>query len=125
MDWTVKPYGEANHPPRPKLVLPATLTARRGQRIDLSAEGSSDPDNDALSFRWFCYHEAGSFPLSSPRSGQPLEIKNFDQSKACFTVPTACVMPPGTGSLHIILAVTDHGAPRLTRYRRVIVNVVE
>jgi hypothetical protein len=31
--------------------------------------------------------------------------------------------PPGTGTMHIILAVTDHGTPRLTRYQRVIVNV--
>ncbi len=31
---------------------------------------------------------------------------------------------PGTGTLHIILAVTDHGTPRLTRYQRVIVTVV-
>jgi hypothetical protein len=27
------------------------------------------------------------------------------------------------GTMHIILAVTDHGTPRLTRYRRVIVTV--
>lgn len=26
--------------------------------------------------------------------------------------------------MHIVLALTDHGTPRLTRYRRVIVNVV-
>jgi len=26
--------------------------------------------------------------------------------------------------MHIILAVTDHGTPRLTRYQRVIVTVV-
>jgi hypothetical protein len=125
MDWTVKPYAGANHPPVPMLGHPATLTARRGQRIDLSAEGSSDPDNDAVSYHWFCYSEAGSFPLSSARSGQPLEIRNFDQPKAWFTVPTTRFIPPGNGSLHIILAVTDHGSPRLTRYRRIIVNVVD
>jgi hypothetical protein len=38
-------------------------------------------------------------------------------------VPTARVMPPGLGKMHIILAVTDHGVPRLTRYQRVIVDV--
>jgi len=27
------------------------------------------------------------------------------------------------GTMHIILAVTDHGTPRLTRYRRIIVDV--
>jgi hypothetical protein len=34
-------------------------------------------------------------------------------------------MPPGTGTMHIILAVTDNGIPALTRYKRVIVNVVK
>ena len=123
MDWTVKPPHEANHPPVPKLGHPAELTAKRGARVDLSAEGTTDPDGDALSYEWFYYHEAGTFPTSSARSGQPLEIRNFDQPKAWFNVPTARVMPPGLGTIHIILAVTDHGTPRLTRYRRVIVTV--
>ncbi len=125
MDWTIKSYKEANHPPVPKLGHSARLTAKRGQRVDLSAEGTTDPDGDAVSYLWFYYNEAGTFPLSSARSGQPLEIANFDQPKAWFTVPTSRVMPPGTGDMHIILAVTDHGSPRLTRYQRVIVTVTE
>lgn len=125
MDWTIKPYKDANHPPSPKLAHAAELTVKRGARVDLSAEGSTDPDGDALSYHWFYYNEAGTFPLANARSGQPLEIRNFDQPKAWFTIPTSRVMPPGTGSMHIILAVTDHGSPRLTRYRRVIVHVVE
>jgi len=124
MDWTIKSPKEANHPPCPKLAHAATLTASPGERIELSAEGTIDPDGDSLSYEWFYYNEAGTFPLSSGRSGQPLVIKNFDQSKASFTVPTGRVMPPGTGQMHIILAVTDHGTPRLTRYQRVLVNVV-
>ena len=124
MDWTIKAPHEANHPPVPKLGHAAMLTAKRGARVDLSAEGTTDPDGDAVSYEWFYYPEAGSFPTSSARSGQPLEIKNFDQARAWFTVPTARVMPPGLGTIHIILAVTDHGTPRLTRYQRVIVDVV-
>jgi len=124
MDWTIKAYAEANHPPAPKLGHPERLTARPGQRVALSAEGTSDPDGDAVSYAWFYYNEAGTFPLSSARSGQPLEIHGFDQPKASFTVPTGRVVPPGTGEMHIILAVTDHGTPRLTRYARVIVDVV-
>ena len=123
MDWTVKAPKEANHPPVPKLGHAAQLTAKPGQRIDLSAEGTTDPDGDAVSYEWFYYNEAGTFPASNARSGQPLEIKNFDQPKAWFTVPTSRVMAPGNGEMHIILAVTDHGTPRLTRYVRVIVDV--
>jgi len=123
MDWTVKAYAEANHPPVPKLAHPDRLTARPGQRVALSAEGTTDPDGDAVSYSWFYYNEAGTFPLSSARSGQPLEITGFDQPQASFTVPTSRVMAPGTGEMHIILAVTDHGTPRLTGYQRVIVTV--
>lgn len=124
MDWTVKPYAEANHPPVPKLDHPAFITARPGERVDVSAEGSSDPDGDALSYEWFVYEEAGTRAMSSARDGIKLPIKNFDQARAWVEVKTSRVMPPGTGTMHIILAVTDHGNPRLTRYERVIVDVV-
>lgn len=123
MDWTIQPYAKANHPPVPKLAMPAEIDARPGQRIDLNAEGSTDPDGDALSYQWFYYGEPGTLALSNSHTGQPLEIKNFDQPKAWFIVPTSRVMAPGTGNIHIILAVTDHGTPRLTRYQRVIVTV--
>ncbi len=122
MDWTIKPYDEANHPPVPKLGHADRLTAKPGDEIQLSAEGSTDPDGDALSYEWFYYGEAGTLLTSAGTTGQPVPIKNFDQVKASFVVPTQRVMP-GVGSMHIILAVTDHGTPRLTRYRRVIVDV--
>ncbi|MFT3870800.1 MAG: DUF1593 domain-containing protein [Nibricoccus sp.] len=123
MDWTIKAYKDANHPPGPKLGHAARLTAKFGQRVDLSAEGSSDPDGDALSYEWFYYDEAGTLALSSGSSGQPLAIHNSDQQKAWFTVPTSRIMPEKGGEMHVILAVTDHGSPRLTRYQRVIITV--
>ena len=123
MDWTIQPYEKANHPPVPTLAHPQELSAKPGERVQLSAEGSSDPDGDALSYQWFYYPEPGTLAASSARDGQPVPIQGFDQSKASFTVPTQRVMPPGTGTMHFILAVTDHGTPRLTRYRRVIVTV--
>lgn len=125
MDWTIKPYAEANHPPVPKLGHADRLTAKPGEVVRLSAEGSTDPDGDALSYNWFYYGEAGTLLTSSGTTGQPVPIQDFDQPTASFTVPTGRVMPPGTGTMHIILAVTDHGTPRLTRYRRVIVDVVK
>ena len=121
MDWTIKPYAEANHPPVPKLGHLAHLTAKPGERVNLSAEGSTDPDGNGLSYAWFYYGEPGTFTMSGARSGDPLKIEDADKSKAWFTVPTARVLRNGT--LHIILAVTDHGAPPLTRYQRVIVTV--
>jgi hypothetical protein len=123
MDWTIKPYTKANHPPVPVLDHPARLQAKRGERVELGATRSTDPDGDALSFHWFVYGEAGTLALSNARSGIVLDIRNFDQPEAWFVTKTSRVMPPGLGTMHIILAVTDHGVPRLTRYRRVIVEV--
>lgn len=123
MDWTTKKCGQANHPPVPKLDMPASITAKPGQRVDLSAAGSSDPDGDALSYDWFVYEEAGTRSMSNNVSGVKLPINDADQPKAWLTVKTDRVVPPGTGTIHVILAVTDHGTPRLTRYKRVIINV--
>ena len=123
MDWTIQPYDKANHPPVPKLGHAGELSATPGERVALSAEGTTDPDGDQVSYLWFCYPEPGTMGVSSARDGQPVPIQGFDQPRAWFTVPTERVMPPGTGTMHIILAVTDHGTPRLTRYRRVIVTV--
>ncbi len=121
MDWTIKPYDEANHPPVAKLAHGDRLSAKPGARVDLSAAGSSDPDGDDLSYEWFLYKEPGTFTVSSARSGQPLTIENAHEQEAWFTVPTSRVLRNGT--MHIILAVTDNGTPKLTRYRRVIVDV--
>jgi len=121
MDWTVKPYAEANHPPVPRLGHASELAAKPGELVRLSAEGSTDPDGDALSYEWFYYGEAGTFTTSDSRSGQPLTIADATKSRASFVVPTSRVLRHGT--MHIVLAVTDDGTPRLTRYRRVIVDV--
>lgn len=121
MDWTIKPYAEANHPPKPAFAHPDRLKARLGERIELSAEGSSDPDGDALSYEWFVYGEAGVFTTSGARSGTMIPVENAQQMNASLTLPTKRVMR--TGSLHIILAVTDNGTPRLTRYKRLIIDV--
>lgn len=121
MDWTIKPYAEANHPPVVKLAHAAQLTAKPGARVDLSAEGTSDPDGHALAFEWFYYPEPGTLATSNARTGQPLKIEDADKPTAWFTVPTTRVLRNGT--MHIILAVTDRGTPPLTRYQRVIVTV--
>jgi hypothetical protein len=123
MDWTIKAPGEANHPPTPKLDHPAYLTAKPGARVDLSAVGSTDPDGDALSYEWFVYEEAGTRGMTSSSSGVKHEVQNFDQPRAWLRVKTNRVIAPGKGTMHVILAVTDHGTPRLTRYNRVIIDV--
>jgi hypothetical protein len=120
MDWTVRPYAEANHPPLPKLAHSSRLAAKPGEVVRLSAEGSSDPDGNALSFEWIFYGEPGTFTLSTSRTGAPLSIENARSKNASFTIPEKIGRP---GTMHLVLAVTDQGEPPLTRYRRVIVDV--
>lgn len=119
MDWTIKPYTEANHPPAAKLNHANQLKAKSGERVSLSAEGSTDPDGNALSYEWIYYGEPGTFVLATARTGAPLKIEDANKSNAWFTAPK--VTNPET--MHVILAVTDQGVPPLTRYQRVIVTV--
>jgi hypothetical protein len=70
MDWTIKPYAEANHP-RAEVLPPNRLTAKAGERVDLSAEESTDPDGNALSYAWFHYGEAGTPALQRPHRRPP------------------------------------------------------
>lgn len=121
MDWTINDYKSANHPPVAKLSCPAEITAKVGDKIELSAEASTDPDGNELSFKWYYYPEPGTFNFSSARSGNPLKIENADKAKASFIVPKT----ERYGTMHIIVEVSDNGKPSLTRYQRVIVNVVK
>lgn len=112
MDWTVKPYPEANHPPSVRLQEPTSITVRSGQGFRLSARGTSDPDGDSLSYYWFHYPEAGTY-----RGEVSLGAENADG--IWITAPEVTRRE----TLHIVLAVTDKGSPPLTRYARVVVTV--
>ena len=120
MDWTVKSFKEANHPPLARLGNAETMTVSSGEKVSLSAAGSSDPDGNKLKYEWVYYGEAGSAALSTSRSGAPLKIEEANTRDAWFIAPKL----PAPATLHIILAVTDDGQPALTRYRRVLVTVL-
>jgi hypothetical protein len=114
MDWTIKGYKEANHPPVAVLKHSNFLMAKSGEKINLSGEGSKDPDGNTLSFKWMHYAEAGSYPYK-----EPLAIADLNAISTTLVAPK--VTKPET--IHIILSVTDNGTPALTRYQRVIVTV--
>ena len=118
MDWCVaETFEKANHNPvvvfrgdASKAV--ANMRATSGERVRLSAAGTRDPDGDELSYRWFVYGEAGTFP-------EAVEIEHSTSPEASFVAPE--VDEPK--SLHIILEARDDGEPCLYGYRRVIVTI--
>lgn len=113
MDWTIKSYEEANHPPVPVLEGPDHITVQAGESFTLDARNSYDPDGDNLSFLWFHYPEAGSYNELIPVPG----AENVYHVN--FVAPE--VEKPETA--HFILKVTDKGNPALSRYKRVIVTI--
>ncbi|MCF0073946.1 DUF1593 domain-containing protein [Dyadobacter sp. CY261] len=114
MDWTIKPYKEANHPPKVVVKGGRRIQAKAGETVQLNAEGSQDPDGNALAYEWIYYPEPGSY-----NSKEPIGIKDIKAAQTSFVAPK--VEKPET--IHVVLAVTDNGAPSLTRYQRVIVTV--
>ncbi len=114
MDWTIKPYEEANHPPIVVLNHSETITVRAGEYLQLDARDTTDPDGDSLSFYWFQYPEAGTYrgPIS------------FFGAENLARIGLVFPKAEKKETAHIILRVTDKGSPALSRYRRVIVTIL-
>ena len=113
MDWTTKSVADANHAPVPRLRHSNTIIVQAGSRFVLDAGGSSDPDGDSLSYRWYHYPEAGSWKT-------PIEMDGAENLyRRAFVAPRVTKRE----TAHFVLEVTDKGAPPLTRYQRVIVTI--
>lgn len=113
---TAERFADANHAPvvqclgdKSREVLRRQAAA--GKPYTLDASGTSDPDGDKLSYRWFVYPEPGTYRGI-------VEVKNGNTSKASLFVPADAI----DKTIHVILEVTDSGTPPLTRYRRVVLT---
>ncbi len=117
LDWCIKAPTTANHPPRPILNGqsgrdPLVINAKPGSVVELSAAGSTDPDGDTLTPRWWYYPEASSYH-------HPVDIAGAETQQARVTIPADAA----NQTLHIILELQDTGSPPLTRYRRAVVRL--
>jgi hypothetical protein len=112
-DWNVKSYEEANHPPVVKLQNSLNMTVKPGDRVELSAEETFDPDGDELTFLWWQYEEADTY------EGK-LNIGSAENEKISFSIPED--VSEGE-TMHIICEVKDNGEPQLTRYQRVVITI--
>ena len=110
--WQTNDFAHANHPPIAFIPLAQqNITARPGDLVFLNAL-AADPGNHKLTTDWFQYEEAGTYP------GQ---VQIFDPA----SLNTLLLMPRDakTGqTIHLILSVTNDGAPPLTRYQRVVIT---
>jgi hypothetical protein len=124
MDWCVADdFKNANHSPfamlngdRTKRVL--QVTAKPGDIVTLSAEGTQDPDGDALDVRWWIYPEAGTLPTGADGK-LPVTLSAEQGSRTTLVAPK--VGNPET--LHVILVVRDAGTPPLFAYRRAVITI--
>ena len=118
MDWSLtKKYEEANHHPVAVLNGDNTrqvlyMTTAAGSIVGLSANGSTDPDGDSLSYSWSFYKDPGSYAGT-------VSIQNSSSPTAQLEIPIDAVGK----TIHIILELQDNGTPNLLAYRRLIINV--
>lgn len=113
MDWCVKDYKGANHPPVPVLKGDGAITVKSGQKFGFDASATYDPDGDSFSYLWFHYKEAGTYP-------KDISISPENYPGIWLTAPE--VEKPET--VHIILIITDKGTPALSRYKRIVVTIL-
>lgn len=111
--WSVTPtYAGGNHEPRVTIRGGSRISARPGETIRLQGV-VSDPDENAVTVRWWQWKEVGTYPgrvtLTNPRA-LATNLRVPSDASAGQTI-------------QLILEATDNGTPPLTRYQRVIVAV--
>jgi hypothetical protein len=116
MDWCVRPYAECNHNPFAVVEGDETkdvlyLDAKIGEPRTLDADGSSDLDDDRLSYNWWVYTQPGTYAGT-------VTVENASSKAATVQVPSDAL----DKTIHVILTLRDDGEPPLTSYRRVVLT---
>ena len=112
LDWCVKNYTDANHPPVVTIQGKRERTVAPGEEVVLDAGASSDPDGDHLNVEWSLY------PTTRAESRE-IAIDGRTARVARLRIP-----PSFSGrTIPILATITDDGVPGLTRYGRVLVTV--
>lgn len=132
MAWTHRPWAGANHAPLVAVdgdggAAVVRRDARLGETLRLDARASRDPDGQRLRYRWYAYPEAGQ---PAGQRSAVVTLAGAERPVVAITPTTLCDTPWPTraarcdrGTVHVVLEVTDDGAPSLTSYRRIILSV--
>lgn len=114
MQWTLTgDYNAANHAPSVEIIGSKAVKASAGSSVNLSAR-ISDPDADQVAVKWWQYHEEGTYPGT-------VDIVQGKGCSATLKVPHDAIKGQ---TVSIIVDGTDNGVFPLTRYDRVIVEVL-
>ncbi len=112
MDWAKEGKGNRN----PVVVIDGddsldilTLKPKAGSAVTLDSAETTDPDGDALNYKWWVQPEAGSY------SGT-VEITNNTSKQATIKIPKDSLGK----TFHLVCEVSDDGVTNLTAYRRII-----
>jgi hypothetical protein len=107
MNWCVKDFKEANHPPVARLQGGLQRDVKPGETVKLAAI-ATDPDGNQLACKWHPSAEANfaAATVNITRSDSP--------DQASFIVPNE-----SGKEIHLILEVTDNGTPRLAGYQQI------
>lgn len=143
VDWCLaSKFEDANHTPTVTVEEGIDLTAKPGEVVTLTANGS-DVDGDNLTYKWWRYFEADTYQDSTIDteaeveylSGLQIDVKrelgkdektdtilinNAESSQMSFTVPEDA--KPGD-TIHMVVEVQDDGNHALKIYQRVIITV--
>jgi hypothetical protein len=113
LKWTVTPtFAGANHRPQISVMSGLNVTATPGTPVRLAAT-ASDPDQNTLMIKWWQYADAGTYP-------GPITFSAADALTTTFQVPQDAT---NGQTIHVLIQVTDDGAPSLTSFQRVIVTI--
>ncbi|MES2796514.1 MAG: DUF1593 domain-containing protein [Bacteroidota bacterium] len=112
-DWCVKSFKEANHAPTILVKNGKSRKVKLGQNVAIKV-GALDPDQNKVNINFWQYAEVGT-------STEKLNIVKENNNLASFTIPRSAKIGD---TFHVIVEGKDTGIPILTRYQRVILEVV-
>jgi hypothetical protein len=112
LNWCVKRFREANHPPVVHIRGTSSPPVKLGESIRLDASDTTDPDGNQLTFQWSIYPAA-------PDIAKRVTIHSGETTTPRVEVGKA----PMGKTIPILLTVKDDGVPNLTRYGRVFLRV--
>ena len=109
-NWCIKPFQKANHAPTIQVQEGTLIKTKPGQKIRLHI-AATDPDKQVVDLNIWPYPEAGDGKVSTSLHG----------NLALVEIPKDAKIGQ---QFHVIVEGKDRGTPSLTRYRRVIIQVI-